>query len=128
MKRFFASAAISVLMSVTVAVFAVDGGLDMDGWGWVIDKPSWFSGEFGAEVSSAYLATSGTICDNRPVASQEFDWLVNLGDWGWIDGYAWTISSPLRQVSRWSGGLRRVFAPTASYGSLTRLTAMPGGS
>ena len=93
MKRFFASAAISGLMSVPMAVFAVDGGLDMDGWGWVIDKPSWFSGEFGAEVSSAYLATSGTICDNRPVASQEFDWLVNLGDWGWIDGYAWTISS-----------------------------------
>ena len=85
MKRFFASAAISVLISVPMAVFAVDGGLDMDGWGWVIAKPSWFSGEFGAEVSSVYLATSGTICDNRPVASQEFDWLVNLGDWGWME-------------------------------------------
>ena len=33
------------------------------------------------------------MCDNRPVATQEFDWLFNLGDYGWIDGYGWFISS-----------------------------------
>ena len=47
----------------------------------------------GAEVSSAYLASSGTICDNRPVSSQEIDWKFDFGKYGWVDGYGWIISA-----------------------------------
>jgi hypothetical protein len=47
----------------------------------------------GAEVASAFLSTSGAIYDTRPVTSQEAGWFFDLGDYGWIDGYFWIISS-----------------------------------
>ena len=79
--------------SLAVGAYGADEMVPDMFFRWTEGVPSWFSGEIGAEFSSAYLATSGTICDNRPVASQEFDWLIDLGDYGWIDGYGWLISS-----------------------------------
>ncbi len=52
-----------------------------------------FSGSVGWQFASGYLASSGTICDTCPVTSQEFDWKFDFGDFGFIDGYAWTVSS-----------------------------------
>ena len=51
------------------------------------------SGYVGAEVASAYLGSGGAIYDTRPIFSQELGWLFDLGDYGWIDGYFWVVSS-----------------------------------
>lgn len=82
-----------MLASAGACRLAADDSQSIFGWDWSLDKPGWFSGEIGGEVSSAYLASSGTVCDNRPIATQELDWLFNLGDYGWIDGYGWFVSS-----------------------------------
>lgn len=51
------------------------------------------SGYVGAEVASAYLGSGGAIYDTRPIASQEFGWFFDFGDYGWIDGYFWIVSA-----------------------------------
>ena len=51
------------------------------------------SGYVGAEVASAYLGSGGAIYDTRPISSQELGWFFDLGDYGWIDGYFWVVSS-----------------------------------
>ena len=47
----------------------------------------------GAEVASAYLGSSGSIYDTRPVFSQEAGWMFDFGEYGWIDGYFWIVSA-----------------------------------
>lgn len=51
------------------------------------------SGYIGAEIASAYLGSGGAIYDTRPIASQEVGWFFDFGDYGWIDGYFWIVSS-----------------------------------
>ena len=46
-----------------------------------------FTGRFSAEFETAYLSTSGTLCDTRPTALQNLDWTVYLGDYGQLYGY-----------------------------------------
>ena len=52
--------------------------------------PSVFKGRLSAEFESAYLSSSGTLCDTRPTALQNLDWTVRLGDYGkFPDGGFW---------------------------------------
>lgn len=46
-----------------------------------------------AEFASAYHSTSSGLRDTRPVAMQTFNWNLSLGEFGFLEGYAWTISS-----------------------------------
>lgn len=50
---------------------------------------------FGAknEFSSGYLSSGGTLGDTRPVCIQQVTWLANLGEYGELSGYGWTVSS-----------------------------------
>lgn len=59
----------------------------------VPEERKWFSGGVLGEFATGYLASSGSLIDTRPVTSQELDWKVDLGEYGWFDGYGWTISS-----------------------------------
>ena len=52
-----------------------------------------FNASVSAEIASGYLASSGAIYDTMPVSAQEFYWFLDLGDYGYFDGYAWTISA-----------------------------------
>ena len=52
-----------------------------------------FRGGLCLEIDSAYLASGGTLCDTMPVSTQELDGLWDLGEYGWIDGYGWIVSS-----------------------------------
>ena len=45
------------------------------------------------EVASSYRSTSNGLLDTRPVATQTLNWHLSLGDYGFLEGYAWTISS-----------------------------------
>ena len=51
------------------------------------------SGYVGAEVASAYLGSGGAIYDTCPITSQELGWFFDFGEYGWIDGYFWIVSS-----------------------------------
>lgn len=51
------------------------------------------SGGVKADVASAYRSTSSGLLDTRPVATQTLDWHLALGDFGFLTGYFWTISS-----------------------------------
>ena len=82
-----------MLTSAGAYRLAADEAQSIFGGDWALDKPSWFSGEICGEVSSAYITASGSVCDSRPIATQELDWRFNLGDYGWIDGYGWFVSS-----------------------------------
>lgn len=53
----------------------------------------WFSGSLLCEFASSYLASSGSLCDTRPICSQELDGKLDLREYGWIDGYGWIVSS-----------------------------------
>ena len=55
-----------------------------------LKSSSWY---VGAELASAYLGSSGAIYDTRPIFSQETGWHFDFGDYGWIDGYFWIVSS-----------------------------------
>lgn len=54
--------------------------------------PFGFNGRLSAEFESAYLSTSGTLCDTRPTALQNLDWSVHLGDYGRFYGYGCFLS------------------------------------
>lgn len=60
--------------------------------------PFGFNGRLSAEFESAYLSTSGTLCDTRPTALQNLDWTVHLGDYGRFYGYGCFLSM-LRDVA-----------------------------
>ena len=51
------------------------------------------SASLTVEFASGYLASSGAIYDTMPVTSQCLDWRLDLGEYGWIDGYGWIISA-----------------------------------
>lgn len=51
------------------------------------------SGSVKADVASAYRSSSNGLLDTRPVASQTLDWHLGLGDFGFLAGYFWAISS-----------------------------------
>ena len=72
--------------SATNDTGAADSGL-------TVAERRWFRGSVLCEVASAYLASSGALCDTRPVTAQELDWLVDLERFGWLDGYGWVISA-----------------------------------
>ena len=54
--------------------------------------PSVFKGRLSAEFESAYLSSSGTLCDTRPTELQNLDWTVRLGDYGKFYGYGAFLS------------------------------------
>ena len=51
-----------------------------------------FSGFLWTEFESAYLSSSGTLCDTRPVSLQNLDWNLAFGDWGRLWGYGCFLS------------------------------------
>ena len=51
-----------------------------------------FDGRLSAEFETAYLSTSGTLCDSRPTALQNLDWTYHLGDYGKFYGYGAFLS------------------------------------
>ena len=51
-----------------------------------------FTGCLWADVESAYLSSSGTICDSRPTALQNLDWDISVRDLGHLWGYASFLS------------------------------------
>ena len=59
----------------------------------LVEKSFWrFEGRLSAEFESAYLSSSGTLCDTRPTALQNLDWAVHLGDYGKLYGYGCFLS------------------------------------
>ncbi|MBR6585845.1 MAG: hypothetical protein IKK82_00370, partial [Kiritimatiellae bacterium] len=54
--------------------------------------PPVFEGRLSSEFETAYLSTSGTLCDTRPTSLQNLDWTVHLGDYGKLYGYAAFLS------------------------------------
>lgn len=51
-----------------------------------------FSGTLSAEFETAYVSPSGTICDSRPTALQNLDWMLTLGNYGRFSGYGAFLS------------------------------------
>lgn len=51
-----------------------------------------FSGGVWMEFETAYLSSSGTLCDTRPVSLQNLDWNLALSDWGHLWGYGCFLS------------------------------------
>ena len=51
-----------------------------------------FKGRLWTEFESAYLSSSGTLCDTRPTSLQNLDWALHLGDYGRFYGYACFLS------------------------------------
>ena len=87
----------SILRKLLLAIFAA--GLLLQSAGTdsaplhdesILKSTSWY---VGAEVASAYLGSSGAIYDTNPITSQEVGWLFDFGEYGWIDGYYWIVSS-----------------------------------
>ena len=52
-----------------------------------------FSGDLYTEFETAYLSSSGTLCDTRPVSLQNLDWTVRFGEYGRVGGYGCFLSS-----------------------------------
>ena len=54
--------------------------------------PPVFSGRLFTEFETAYLSSSGTLCDTRPTSLQNLDWAFHLGDYGRLYGYGAFLS------------------------------------
>lgn len=52
-----------------------------------------FSGYVKSDVASAYISTSGGLSDTRPVSTHTLGMRQNLGGFGFLDGYIWSISA-----------------------------------
>lgn len=50
-----------------------------------------FSGYVKSDVASAYISTSGGLSDTRPVSTHTLGLRQDLGGFGFIDGYIWSI-------------------------------------
>ena len=61
-----------------LAISAEERKVD-DGWG--------LSGCLWAEFENAYLSSSGTLSDTRPISMENVDWTYRLGDYGKFWGY-----------------------------------------
>ena len=55
-------------------------------------SPYRFTGRLSAEFETAYLSPSGTLCDTRPTALQNLDWVLHFGDYGRLYGYGAFLS------------------------------------
>lgn len=51
------------------------------------------SGDLYTEFETAYLSSSGTLCDTRPVSLQNLDWTARFGEYGRVGGYGCFLSS-----------------------------------
>ncbi len=51
-----------------------------------------FEGRLSTEFESAYLSSSGTLCDTRPTSLQNLDWALRFGDYGRLYGYGCFLS------------------------------------
>ena len=58
-----------------------------------------FSGAVYADVSSAYISSSGAVCDICPVTAQELDLVADFGEWGEIYWCGW-LGSALHRHQR----------------------------
>lgn len=58
-----------------------------------------FSGAVYADVSSAYISSSGSVCDICPVAAQELDLSADFGEWGELYWCGW-LGSALHRHQR----------------------------
>lgn len=85
--------AVVSLLSTASAMGAIEEGMEEEDNLLKTHDSHTFHGGLICEVASSYLASSGSLCDTRPVTSQELDFMWEFGDYGWIDGYAWGISS-----------------------------------
>lgn len=56
------------------------------------DELGTFSGMLWTEFENAYLSSSGTLCDTRPISLQNLDWNFSLGDYGYLYGYGCFLS------------------------------------
>jgi hypothetical protein len=56
-------------------------------------KPSALRFKLKTEVASGYLSSGGTLGDTWPITTQCLYWLYDLGEYGALSGYGWTISS-----------------------------------
>ena len=56
------------------------------------DELGKFSGMLWTEFENAYLSSSGTLCDTRPISLQNLDWNFSLGDYGYLYGYGCFLS------------------------------------
>jgi hypothetical protein len=52
-----------------------------------------FSGSLAFDVASAYISSSGGLSDTRPVSTLTLGACQNIGTFGFIDGYVWSISA-----------------------------------
>lgn len=78
----------TTLRRVSAAVLAL-GALTAGGGSLPVD----FSGCLWTEFESAYLSSSGTLCDTKPVSLQNLDWNLSLGSWGRFWGYGCFLSA-----------------------------------
>ena len=46
-----------------------------------------FTGCLWNEFENAYLSSSGTLCDTRPISMQNLDWRYSMGEAGYLWGY-----------------------------------------
>lgn len=51
------------------------------------------SGCLWTEFENAYLSSSGTLCDTKPVSLQNLDWNLSIGSWGRFWGYGCFLSA-----------------------------------
>ena len=83
---------LAALLPAGVAVGSqCDCGLCNDGFFFGIDRR--FNATFTVEFASGYLASSGALYDTMPVTSQCLEGRLDLGEYGWIEGYGWIISA-----------------------------------
>ena len=82
---------LAVLLPAAAAGSQCGCGSCEDGFFFGVDRR--LSASFTVEFASGYLASSGAIYDTMPVTSQCLDWRLDLGEYGWIDGYGWIISA-----------------------------------
>ena len=75
-----------------------------------------FSGSVNLMVASGYLATSGAIYDTMPITTQMLYGKADFGEWGYIDGYGWFISSLHNRQNDKHRPLLHEFEGTLCYG------------
>ena len=86
------------------------------------DGPGFFTGRLYAEFETAYLSSSGTLCDTRPTALQNLDWAFSFGDYGRLYGYGALLSMLHDRQHEMHRPAFNEFEGGAFYGSDWRLS------
>lgn len=73
------SACCAILACTMTCLWATDDGLSLSGCLWT-------------EFETAYLSSSGTLCDTKPVSLQNLDWNLDLAGYGRLWGYGCFLS------------------------------------